>query len=267
MYSFFHKVFSDWEGGLVFNCFSVWHWMYILLILALIVWSVLRLKGKSAAEQKKGIDVFINIVTGLYVADLFLMPFALGEIDVDKLPFHACTSMCVMCFCSNHNRFLAKFRIHFALLGAISAMMYMVYPSGVMSYETHPLSYRAVQTLLFHSLLLVYGVLAIVFDERGLRIRECYKDALILVVLTGWAFLGNTMYSGAAGDYSRDFNWFFIRQDPFGLLPEAVAPYLAPVVNFLALFLVELAVYFIYAQVKKYLCARKAENKTKLKSA
>lgn len=250
MYSFMANLFSDKSDGLIFECFSIWHLLYLVMIVALIAFTLFRLKNKPYTEKKKTVDLFINTVFGLYIADFFLMPFALGEIDIDKLPFHACTSMCVACFWSSHSRRLNGLRIHFALLGMLSGLMYMVYPSGVAAYGTHPFSYRAIQTLLFHSLMVVYGFLVIFTDEKGLNIKACYKDALILAALTCWAFIGNNLYSGESADYSRYFNWFFIRRDPFALIPESVAPYLTPIVNFAVFLLSELLIYLIYMFIR-----------------
>ncbi len=261
MYSFLSDLLSGINDGVIFECYSIWHWLYLLLMIGLTVFSVFRLKDKTIEEKRKGTNLFINIVFILYIADFFLMPFILEEIDIDKLPFHSCTAMCVMCFWSNHNRFLEKFRVHFALLGMICNLMYMVYPSGVMSYEIHPFAYRAAQTLIFHSLMVVYGFLVIFFDEHGLQIKNCYKDAIILVCMTIWAFIGNTCYSAEVGDYSHNFNWFFIRQDPFYLLPENIAPYLSPILNFIAFFGIELLVYLIYYLIRKRIDANREQNK------
>lgn len=263
MYSFFSDLLSGKTDGVIFECFGIWHWLYLLFFISLAVFAVFWLKDKSSEEKRKGTNLFINIVFILYVADFFLMPFVIQEIDIDKLPFHSCTSMCVMCFWSNHNRFLGKLRVHFAMLGMISNMMYMVYPSGVMSYEVHPFSYRAMQTLLFHGLMVIYGLLVIIFDGRDLKIKNCYKDAVIILCLSLWATLGNTFYSADVEGYSRHFNWFFLRQDPFYALPEAIAPYLSPVLNFVAFFGIELLIYLAYYLVCKKLTSKK-ENKIEI---
>lgn len=260
VYPVFKEMLSDKKDGIVFEYFGIWHFMYIALVIGLITFFIVYFKRRDEEQRRRITNVFIDIVFVLYMADFFLMPFALGEIDVDKLPFHSCTSMCIMCFWSNHNRFLGRFRVNFALLGALCNVMYIVYPSGVVSYETHPLSYRAAQTLLFHGLMIVYGVLVILFDENGLKLKRCYRDAVILLCLTGWAFIGNTIYSGEAGNYSRSFNWFFIRQDPFFVLPETIAPIVAPILNFIAFFSLEIIVYLIYGKVKSALALRESKK-------
>ena len=89
MYSVISSWFSDWSDGIIFQCFSIWHWMYIALIVGLITVSICFLRNRSVSVKKKWTNLFIDLVFCLYIADFFLMPFALGEIDVDKLPFHS----------------------------------------------------------------------------------------------------------------------------------------------------------------------------------
>ncbi len=253
MYSVMNGIFSDKKGGDVFNCFGPWHWFYIIFMIGTVALSVFLLRNKTQHTKSKVVKAFIDIAFVLYMADFFLMPFAYGEIDVDKLPFHACTAMCIMCFICNHNRFLRRYRLNFAMIALISSLIYTIYPSGVMSYEIHPLSYRAVQTLFFHSIVAIHCFLALIFDHQGLDVKKCHRDIVILLIMTAWAFIGNTLYSGSAGDYSRDFNWFFIKQDPLYVLPADIAPYLAPIVNIIAFFGMEMIIYLIYYGVKKVL--------------
>ena len=66
--------------------------------------------------KQKVLKVLIYVAFGLYIADFFMMPLSQNEINIEKLPFHACTSMCVMCFLSYHNSFLNKYRTSFAML-------------------------------------------------------------------------------------------------------------------------------------------------------
>jgi len=66
-----------------------------------------------------------------------------------------------------------------------------------------------------------------------------------------WALLGNTLYNGTAGDYSHYFNWFFVTQDPFYLLPKNVAPFVMPFVMILVMFTATQSVYGVYFVFKK----------------
>ncbi len=256
MYCILSELLGDREGGQVFTCFGLSHWMVILLVVSAIALSVIFLRGKEQKTRDRVTRCFGNAAFYLYVVDFFLMPFAYGEIDVDKLPFHACTAMCVMCFVSNYHRFLSKYRLNFVLLGFISNLCYLAYPAGVMWYEIEPLSYRVLQTLAFHGCMVVYGALSVVYHYRELTLRSSLRNLPVLAAMTAWAFVGNTLYSGEYKDYSHDFNWFFIKQDPFYLLPTDIAPYLAPVLNFVAFFAMELLVYLICHTVAKHVDGR-----------
>ena len=228
MYDIMHRILSDRKGGEVFTCFGVWHLCYIAFFAVLIfaVYMALRKRGRGALYGAAG--VFIGISFGMYIADFFLMPLAYGYIDIEKLPFHVCTAMCVMCFLSRRVGFLKKYRVHFALLGFISNLVYLIYPAGVMWYAVSPLSYRVVQTLSFHGFMTAYGFFAIISDEEGLRLRRCYRDAVVLAGMTLWALAGNTLYNGDSEGYSHFFNWFFVVRDPFYILDEHVAPFVMP---------------------------------------
>jgi len=265
LYEYLNKIFSDdHQFAGTFKCFDLWHIGYLVILAAIVTLSIIYLKNKPQEKREKYINIFVGIAFGLYMADFFLMPFAYGEIDVDKLPFHSCTTMSIVCFLSSRNTFLKKYRIHFALLGLISNLCYISYPSGVV--DVPHVSYHAWQTLLFHGAMVVYGLLTIIFCGKDFKLKRSYVDLMILAGLTVWAFIGNTLYSGSAAGYSRDFNWFFIKQDPFGAIPESIAPLLAPFVNLVAFFGMEIIVYLIFTMInkkqrKKQTEAKEAEEK------
>ena len=251
MYSLLNKLLSDKKGGIVFSCFGVWHWCYIILAVFVATAVFLYLKNKDEAARSRVSRAFINIAFGLYIFDFFLMPFAYGEVDIEKLPFHICTAMCVACFLSNHNSLFKKFRLQFALLGFISNLIYLIYPAGVMWHQVHPLSYRVVQTLIFHGIMTVYGLLVLAFESDKWEWKEWRRDLFVSVCMTLWAMLGNFLYNGEAGEYSHFFNWFFVVRDPFYLFPEAISPYIMPILNISAFFAVDMLVRLITSKAKK----------------
>lgn len=251
MYQIMNSLLSDKKGGIVFSCFGIWHMLYMLVIFGIIVLVIFLLKDKDRTIKQRAVDISVNCAFGLYIADFFLMPFAYGQIDLEKLPFHACTAMCVMCFLSRRNPFLGRFKSQFALLGMISNLIYVIYPAGVGWYQIHPISYRVVQTLLFHGTMSAYGVFALAFGDVTLEWKNLKKDLIVLAAMMLWALLGNTLYNSTYGTYSHFFNWFFVIRDPFYLLPESIAPYLMPFVIILVFFAAEMLVYFAYFCVKK----------------
>lgn len=242
MYGLLSEILSDKKGGPVFSCFGIWHLCWLFASAAVIVAVILYVRKQNAEERRKFAAYFINTAFGLYIADFFLMPFAYGEIDIEKLPFHACTAMCVMCFLSEHNDFLRKFRLQFAMLGFVSNLVYLIYPAGLMWYQVHPLSYRVIQTLLFHAIMTGYGLLVLLFEDNR---REWKKDLAVITAMTAWALLGNTLYNGAAWGKIHFFNWFFVVQDPFYILPEHIAPFVMPFLNIVLFMALEMVVYKI----------------------
>jgi len=248
MYAILSALLSDKKGRAVFECFGPWHLCYIFGTMIVIVLITLYLKNKSKHAKQKAMNLAIHCAFGLYIADFFLMPFAYGAIDVEKLPFHICTAMCVMCFCSRHNAWLGRFRLQFATLGFISNLVYLVYPAGVMWYQIHPLSYRVIQTLVFHGLMTVYGFLVLAFDDAPFR---WLKDLGVIVSMTLWALLGNALYTGEAWGHSYAFNWFFVTRDPFYMIPETIAPYIMPPLNIALFFAVSMLVHAIRFALRK----------------
>lgn len=250
-YEFLSNLLSDKKGDVIFSCFSVWHFIYMLLIFGGTVLTILLLKNKSQETKTKAVNIAVSIAFGLYMADFFLMPFAYGEIDIDKLPFHACTSMCIMSFASRHFKSLSKYKLQFALIGLISNIIYVVYPAGIMWFEIHPLSYRAVQTILFHGFMTAYGLFTLTLDDVKLEWKKCYRELIVLVILAAWALIGNTLYTGSVGNYSHDFNWFFVKRDPFGMLDESISKYVMPFVTVIAFFGLNLIIYASYFGIKR----------------
>ena len=247
MYGFLRNLLMDKTGGITFQCFDAWHIGFIVLFGVAAVLAARYLRGKNAAERGKVISAFAGIAFGIYMLDFFLMPLAYGQIDTEKLPFHACTTMCVLCFASRHNGFLGKYRLQFAALGFLSNFIYLMYPAGVMWYGIHPLSYRVVQTLVFHGFMVVYGVLVLIYESDGFAWRKCYRDLVLIVALTGWAMLGNAAYSTD----TQVHNWFFVSQDPFGMLPADIAGYIMPELNIVLFFGVEMLVYLVFGGLKR----------------
>lgn len=258
MYSFMHNLLADRKGDVTFSCFGLWHFCYIAVVLVAMVAALCLLKRRSGEGRRRGCRAFLHVAFGLYVADFFLMPFAYGEIDIEKLPFHACTAMCVMCFLGEHCASLKKYRLHFVLLGLISNLVYLLYPAGVMWYQVHPLSYRVVQTLAFHGTMTIYGVLTLALDEERLAWKHCYRDLLVLISMTAWALVGNILYNGEAEGYAHFFNWFFVVRDPFYLLPESISPYVMPLLNVVVFFAAEMLVYALYFGIRKIGCLVRA---------
>lgn len=245
MYNLLQQLLSDQTGGRIFNCFDPYHMCFILFFVASAVFLCLRLKNKDAETRKKVTHRVIAIAFGVYMADFFLMPFAYGQINIDKLPFHICTTMCIACFLSRYNTIFRRFRLQFAMLGFLSNLTYLIYPAGMMWMKLHPLSYRVVQTLIFHGIMMIYGLLVLVYERQEFSWKKIYKDLGVAAAMTAWAWLGNTLYDHQDVKY----NWFFVNQDPFNAFPEKLAPFIMPVLNTALFFGVGVLVYWIICKI------------------
>ena len=232
VYPYLCELLSDKTGGDVFRCFGPWHFFWIGLTAAVFVFLYRRLRSRE--DRERVLDRLSGLAFGLYVLDFFLMPLAYGGIDVEKLPFHACTAMCVMVFLSRRCPRLDRYRGSFAVLGFVSNVIYLLYPAGVMWHAVHPLCYRVVQTLLFHALMSISCLLELLFGGTGRR----RTHLAVTAGMTLWAMLGNFVYNSGA----RFYNWFFVAADPFGLIPGTVSPFVMPVLNIVLFFCAELAV-------------------------
>ena len=244
MYDILKGILSDRREGELFTCFCSWHIILILLVVAAIAFLCYVMKNKGADFRKRVLDLTCGAAFGLYMLDFFLMPFAYGAIEIEKLPFHACTFTCLICFLSRHSEFFSQFRRPITVIGFILNLCYLVYPAGIMWSAVEPFTYRAIQTLGFHAIMVIYTFLAIVYDE-GIKFewKKIYEELIVLCFMAVWSLLGNHLYSGVYPTYTVEYNWFFTRTDPFGILPPSIAPFVT-VGAFFAACAVIFAVYF-----------------------
>ena len=232
---------------MTFTLFSAWHFFYIALAVTLAFALITLLKRKSDDKKIKTARLLSSLSFALYIADFFLMPLTYGEIEIEKLPFHACTAMCACVFLSYRINRLENFRASFVALGFISNFVYLIYPAGVMWQAVSPLSYRTVQTLLFHGLMSVCCLLTLLYSNEEPLKTVLPRHLTVTVGMSAWAMLGNYVYNSEEHFY----NWFFVVRDPFGAFPESIAPFIMPFLNIALFFAVETAVYLIIASLKK----------------
>ena len=245
MYRYISALLSDRKGGEVFVCFGGYHFLYILLTALICAAVFIYARGRDGEKRMRTAKVLIGIVFGMYIADFFLMPFAYGEIDIEKLPFHACTVTCVLCFLSRHTAFFEKRRVSFALVGLLSNLIYLIYPAGVMWHAVHPLCYRVIQTLLFHGMMTVYCLFTVVFDFDGFDRKKVLSDLSVICCITAWALAGSLLYSGEIAGVTFDPNWFFTLRDPFGILSPETGIFVMPAFDIVVFFALMTGVRFL----------------------
>ena len=253
IYEALNRIFCDKRDGELFTLFSGGHFFFIALFAVMLVGMILLLKGKSREFKDKATLAVIGVGFGLYILDFFLMPFAYGVIEIEKLPFHICTLSCTLSFLSRHVGWMKKYRTHMAMLAFIANFCFLAVPAGVMWNGVTPTSYRAVQTLLFHAVCALYGLLMLIFDNDEFSWRFIYRDVIAVSAIVVWSMIGSYSYTGNVGGYNYYFNWFFVKQDPFNIFPANLAPYIMPVFIIVAFFAVESLIYGAVYLGKRYL--------------
>lgn len=264
MYEFLNNLLSDKDNGIfTFKAFSLCHILYLLLIIGGIVLTIYLYRNKTEEEKKKLINFTVILALCVYIADFFLMPFSYGYINIDKLPFHLCTLMSVMCVLSRKTKIFSKFKTSFTILGLVGALMYLVYPAGVN--EADGYSYRIIQTVIYHGLMIAQGVFAISFNDLDLSWKSFKYDVFAILGMTVWAFIGNTLYSGTLQEvcectegctnmitvYDHDFNWFFVKHDALYIFSDDYDMYIAPFMMIFAISGMCALIRFISTQLLK----------------
>lgn len=221
MRDFFLKIFRDGEVTIDITLFSIWHILWIILIVGLTIGGAFLLKNKSEKTKNTVLSVLAWLAVGIYIADFFIMPFSResGEIDIDKLPFHFCTLMgCLIPFAQFNKKF-EKIKDVIACISIVGSLMYITYPGSALGGYT-PWCYKIVQTFVFHGLVMAWGVLSITTGSTKLEWKKIWKEAVAILIIFVWASLGNTIYSSDAHHY----DWCFITGSTFSFVPSWVVP-------------------------------------------
>lgn len=236
MRDLFFKLFSmsHFNTGIQVTAFSVPHLVYLFLIFGGIALAWYRLRKKDAGRQEKALRFLAYALVISYLSDFFVHEFVYGGLNMDKLPFHICTALCPLTAIAQFHHKGRKILEPVAVLAVLSPLMYLCYPASIGDGE--PWCYQAVQTMFFHGVLLAWGVLNLAWGKVQLRWKNCRYAAVVLVLITLWAKLGNTL---------MEHNWFFLEEDAFyiglvgnGILPKWSLMVLNPIVFFLAVLLV-----------------------------
>lgn len=206
MNEFLVKLFSNPEVATVkMELFSLWHILYVLVIVAFPFLLALCLRkadgdGKTKALRALAIAIFI-----VYIGDFFIQPFYNdGDLIVDKLPFHICTVLCPMIMLAqfSQSKRVQWFYDAIALLAIVGPFMYFVYPNTAFGDTYTPWCYRVIQTFLYHGLVYSWGVAALIFRRASCKYKVLPRVLIIQSFITLWASFGNWAY---------DHNWYFLK--------------------------------------------------------
>ena len=220
MRDFLLKMFN-FGGGPEITLFSIWHIMYVVLIIGLTIGLAFIVKNKSEKVKNNVLNVLAICTISVYIADFFIMP--LNGVSyggyLDKLPFHICTFIGIMIpfaqFSKSNNKVANSFKEIVACLAIVSSLMYMTYPGSALG-DIGTFSYKVVQTFVFHGLVFSWGLMSLATGSITLKIKNIWKQALGILFIIGWATLGNITYA--------DYNWFFLVTPPFSFIPTQITP-------------------------------------------
>ena len=254
MRQLFFKLFemSHFDTGIKITAFSIPHFVYIFLIFGgiFLTWWRTRRKGENKKEQVLRFLAYALVLS--YLSDFFVHDFVYGGMNMDKLPFHICTALCPLVAIAQFNHKGDRIKEPTAVLATLAPLMYLCYPASVGDGE--PWCYQAVQTMFFHGVLLAWGVLNLALGKVQLRWNHFWKCTAMLVAMTLWAKLGNTLL---------EHNWFFLNEDALyiGLVSGGVIPkWSLMIINPIVFSLAAMAVYALVCPLQK-----KASQKTEEK--
>ena len=282
MRDFLHTIFKSYEVSedsfWHADAFTLWHLIYAVIIVGAIVGAAFALNKASDKTKKRVLDILPIVVIGLYIFDLFIRPISGLEMVegndfqqsirgyLDKLPFHICTSMGIVCVFAQHSKKLEKFKGPFVILSIVGPLMYLVAPMGVF-HDYFPFCYNTIQTMLFHGVLMAWGILSITTGQVRVTIKNWYKTLAIQGCLFMWGLFGNIMFSdmtNAQTWYDSGYDWFFIKSGAFYIATgELWYSIFAPIAVFIAIYIVAIGVYGC-AHLGYFIAGKCKKNKTKV---
>lgn len=222
MRDFLIKLFRETEVVLEIKLFSIWHFMYIFLIVGLTIGLVFLLKNKSENAKDFTLKLLAYLIPAIYIADFFIMPLSreAGEIDLDKLPFHICTLMgCFVPFAQFNKKFNPIKHV-IVVLSLVASLMYITYPGSALG-GISTFSYKVVQTFVFHGLLFSWGFLNLAWGRVKLTWKTIWMELVALCIIALWAAFGNATFSSE----QHSFDWFFITGSTFPFVPTPLMPF------------------------------------------
>ena len=220
MRDFFVNLFqTPAEAKPEITLFSIWHILYVVIILGAILFLALLFRKLSQKAQNRLILALTMLPIGLYAADFFIMPLAYGNIDVDKLPFHFCTMLSILILFVQFGKPFGFMREAVTALAIVTPMMYLCYPGSALGGIT-PFCYQVIQTFLYHGAVMAWGVCSVVLGKSTLRFKNIWKPLLLICAFLAWGSFGNAVYSTTEHHY----DWCFVTGSTFPFIPKLLMP-------------------------------------------
>lgn len=215
MYEFLVNLFSDDKPGHI-EAFSLWHFIYLAIIIAACVVTTIVLKKKSPEVVENSLNKIIIVLLCVYALDFFVMPLSEGSVNTDKLPFHFCTMASILIAFSRFNPRIKRFRPAILSVSMTATTIYLVYPASAFG-DAGALSYQVIQTLAYHGILLVYCVAALFTENVKLDMKKYVHAIFVILFVISVAFIANYAYSD---DLANPYDWAFINGVNFNIFSE-----------------------------------------------
>lgn len=259
MRDFLIKIFGTTNLGVEIGLFSVWHFLYIIIIAGAIVGAGFALRKRTDETKNKTLKIISIVTLCLYISDFFLQPFVTSdhELNIDKLPFHICTAMGIIAVFAQYSnkKWFKEVAVALAITGSL---MYLCYPGTALGGGKSPWCYKVIQTMIYHGMLLGWGVLNLTTGQVKLNWKNIWMPLVGILIITAWAAIGNICYNEHWANGSPHFDWFFITGSTFPFVPTALMPFL----TITAVFGVNACVYLIYWLVTREWKKKKTDSVT-----
>ena len=250
------NIFKDDTFGPKVQLFGIIHILMMILIFGGSIVLGYFLRNKKEETKKRILDILAIVLVGLYFSDFLVHPFMTGQnaLIVDKLPYHLCTSACLLIALTRiFPKTFKAIKTAFVILGMIGGLMYLTVPTALDG--EYLFCYRSLQTIAYHGLIYCYGILSIFLGDIKIDIKKIWHEAVVIAVMDLISIGANHAYGGIKGE-GETYDWFFSTGKSFG-----VNEYAMPFVMFGILLAMCFAIYGIYYLVL-YVAKKHAEKKT-----
>lgn len=249
MREFFLKLFSENNSDLKITLFSVWHFLYLFVIIGGTALIGFLLRKKSEKAKERTLRIFAYLTIAFYVADFFIMPLSdsYDGISAYKLPFNICTLMAIMIPFVQFNKKFGVIKTPVVTLSMASSLMWMCYPGSALGGQP-PFSYIIFQTFMYHGFVFAWAVLSVVLGGVKFEFKHIWKELVGILIILAWAAFGNAVY--------QSYDWFFITGSTFPFFPKWSMPFIV-VGSVFGVCAIIYLIYFVVDKIKQKIAKKK----------
>jgi len=200
------KIFRTKYTNPIITLFNIYHIMYIIILIGLSIGLYFIYRNKEEKIKKKFIDILANILIFLLLSDYLICCLYENGIMINRLPFHMCTLFGILIPLTRFDKHLIRFQNSIAICSILAGFFYFVYPGTAIN--KNAFCYTAIQTIFYHSILMMYGIFTILFENKKLDFKKEIVNVIFVVLFVVlWASMGNYLYPG--------YDFFFLEGTTF----------------------------------------------------